>query len=57
MQKEKSGIIGELSDMVAKHASAEEETLKLNTMVSEHIKSIDAMRKKNKQSMTGKTDI
>ena len=46
MQKYKSDIIGELSDMVANHARAEEETLNLYTMASENIKATEDMRKK-----------
>ena len=53
MQKDKIDITRELSNMVSNHVRTEEETLKLNTMASENIISIDEMRKKNDKSMTG----
>ena len=40
--------------MVANYACAEEEILKRNTMVSENIKAIGEMRKKNYKAMTEK---
>ena len=43
--------------MVANHVRAEEEILKLNTMASENIKSIEEMREKNDKAMTEKADL
>ena len=52
MQKENIYITGEISNIVANHAHIEEETLKLNTMASENIESIEEIKKKNDKSMT-----
>ena len=57
MQKDNSDITGELSNMVANHAHVEKEILKLDTMASENIKSIEEMRKKNDKSMTKKAAL
>ena len=46
MQKENSDITDDLSNMVANHACAEGRNLKLNTMASENIKSIEEMIRK-----------
>ena len=46
MKKYNIDITGELSNMVANHASAENEILKLNTMASEEEKSIAEIRRK-----------
>ena len=43
--------------MVANHVRAEEQIIKLNTMVSEKIKSIEEMRNKNDKAMTEKADL
>ena len=49
MQKEKSDIPGNLSNKVANHARAEEETLKIGTKAPENIKAIEETRKKNEK--------
>ena len=54
MQKENIAITGDLSNIVANHACAEEENLKINTTASENIKAIQDRRKKNDKAMTGK---
>ena len=56
MQKDNSDIMGELSNMVDNHASAEGEILKPNTMASENIKAIEETRKKNDKYMTENAD-
>ena len=43
--------------MLSTHAHSEEETLKINTMAPENIKSIEEIRKKNYKAMTGKADL
>ena len=43
--------------MVANYERAEEEILKLNTMASEEIKSIEETRKKNDKVMKEKADL
>ena len=57
MQKENIYITGEISNIVANHAHIEEETLKLNTMASENIESIEEIKKKNDKSMTEKSGL
>ena len=57
MQKENIDITGEISNIVANHTHTEEEIIKLNTMASENIESIDDIKKKNDKSMTEKADI
>ena len=54
MPKYKSDITGEISNMVANHARAEDEILKLDTMSQEKIKSIEETMKKNDKAMTEK---
>ena len=57
MQKQNIDITGELSNIVANHACAEEELVKLNTLASENMNAIEDMRKKNYKDMTEKDDI
>ena len=57
MQTYNSDIIGDIPNMVANHARAEEEILKLDTMASENIKVVEEMRKKNDKAMTEKADL
>ena len=57
MQKENIAITGDLSNIVANHACAEEELVKLNTLASENMNAIEDMRKKNYKDMTEKDDI
>ena len=52
-----SDIIGEISNMVDKYLCAEEEIIKLNTMDSENIKSIEETRKKIEKAMAEKADL
>ena len=57
VQKEKSDIIGELSNMLSSHTHLEEVILNLNTMASENIKSIEETRKKKYKAMTENDDL
>ena len=53
--KENSDITGEISNMVANHTRAGGYILNIDTIVSEKIKSIEEMRKKNDKAMIEKT--
>ena len=57
IQKENSDITCDIYNMVANHVRTEENIIKLYTMASENIKSIEKTRKKNDKYMTEKADI